>query len=84
MLQTVISAKLNIILAARHAAWAWFQVPALMFHSAQTFMFPQYELRPPATGQSKVTLLLGHLILMGAQWALTEVRLGGRGLENKQ
>ena len=30
----------------------------------------------PANGQRKVTLLLGHMILMGAQWALTEVRLG--------
>ena len=39
-------------------------------------MFPQYEVRPPTTGRSKVTLLLGHLILMGAQWALSEVRLG--------
>ena len=39
-------------------------------------MLPQSEEPPPATGQRKVTLLLGHMILMGAQWALTEVRLG--------
>ena len=41
------------------------------------FYFFVTAVRGTSTSQSEVTLLLGHMILMGAaQWALTEVRLG--------